>query len=106
MFVEAWRLFVNNKHESRLKTKGVLFLLLIYPLISVVFNAIFIKRAAEKQGETISLKHLIVGIIIGILFTNITPLPVGGELVTYWYLRKQGVKQSVLIVAISLGLLA
>lgn len=106
VFVETWRLLSGYNHKTRFKSKGILFLLLLYPLVSVVFNAVFIKRAAQKQGENISLKHLIVGITMGIFFTNITPLPVGGELVTYWYLRRQGVKQSVLIVAISLGLLA
>ncbi|TNK88784.1 phosphoglucomutase, partial [Mycoplasmopsis pullorum] len=72
----------------------------LYFLIVVFFNSLIIKKAIHVQNEKAKFLDIFIANVLGIVAQNITPKSIGGDIATYWYLKKRGVKNSTLLSAI------
>ncbi|MGL4252129.1 MAG: lysylphosphatidylglycerol synthase domain-containing protein [Metamycoplasmataceae bacterium] len=66
-------------------------------MIQVICNAILIGRMLKVQGQKVKIRHLIIASCVGVVITNITPLSVGGDIASYWYLIRKGLDRESLI---------
>ncbi|MGY5139554.1 lysylphosphatidylglycerol synthase transmembrane domain-containing protein [Mycoplasmopsis gallinarum] len=69
-------------------------------LITILFNSLILKRLLQIQKEKVNFGHIILANIVGVVAQNITPKAIGGDIATYWFLRRQGINRSKLISAI------
>ncbi|MCS4536588.1 lysylphosphatidylglycerol synthase domain-containing protein [Mycoplasma sp. CSL7475-4] len=69
-------------------------------LLTSVVNAIIFKRLLHWQNEKVSFKDLLVGSLISLVSQNITPKSIGGDIATYWYLRRRNVSRDKLLSAV------
>lgn len=58
------------------------------------------KRVITLQGDKVKWRGIFVGTIIGIVVQTITPKSIGGDIATYWYLRRRNVPRASLMSAI------
>ncbi|MGL5733081.1 MAG: lysylphosphatidylglycerol synthase domain-containing protein, partial [Metamycoplasmataceae bacterium] len=66
-------------------------------MIQVICNAILIGRMLKVQGQKVRIRHLMIASCVGVVITNITPLSVGGDIASYWYLIRKGLDRESLI---------
>ncbi|WP_029513700.1 lysylphosphatidylglycerol synthase transmembrane domain-containing protein [Mycoplasmopsis primatum] len=69
-------------------------------LVYAFFQAIIFKRLISLQGYKIGWKDLFISTAIGLIVQTITPKSIGGDIATYWYLRKRNIPRSVLMSSI------
>lgn len=74
-------------------------LCLSFLLFSAIQSLIF-KRLLTIQGHKVSWKDLYIGNAISLVVQTITPKSIGGDLATYWYLRRKNISRPVLLSAI------
>ncbi|WP_406616696.1 YbhN family protein [Mycoplasmopsis adleri] len=65
-----------------------------------VLQALIFKRVISLQGHKAKWKDLYIGCAIGVVIQTITPKSIGGDIGTYWYLRRRGIPRPVLFSAI------
>ncbi|UUM25413.1 flippase-like domain-containing protein [Mycoplasmopsis agalactiae] len=65
-----------------------------------IFQALIFKRVITLQGDKVKWRDIFVGTIIGIVVQTITPKSIGGDIATYWYLRRRNVPRASLMSAI------
>ncbi|WP_406616988.1 YbhN family protein [Mycoplasmopsis adleri] len=77
------------------------FLLMVFSMfIYCGLQAMLFKRAISLQGHKAKWGDLYIGCIIGYVIQTITPKSIGGDIGTYWYLRRRGLPRPVLFSAI------
>lgn len=98
----AWELLkiINAAIFTSYNSRFAFLFLALEWLISIFLNCLIFKRLLWCNGEKVKLKHLIIGSAIGIFVQNITPKSIGGDIATYWYLRRKGVTRSNLVAAV------
>ncbi|MFZ8224446.1 lysylphosphatidylglycerol synthase domain-containing protein [Mycoplasmopsis bovis] len=65
-----------------------------------IFQALIFKRVITLQGDKVKWRDIFVGTIIGIVVQTITPKSIGGDIATYWYLRRRNIPRASLMSAI------
>lgn len=97
----------NNISKLIWENKANLYIfcsLILFSFFGIAIHAISLKRMLSILGHKVRFKDLFVGSYLGIAITNITPLPGGGgDVITYWYLRRRGVDRPALYASILLG---
>ncbi|UUD35023.1 lysylphosphatidylglycerol synthase domain-containing protein [Mycoplasmopsis caviae] len=95
MFRIMWIvIFENNKTRISFLTIALSF------FIWALFNTIIFKRLLDFQGQKVRWNDIIISSLIATIVQNVTPKSIGGDLATYWYLRRKGIKRPVLLPAI------
>lgn len=79
------------------KTQFAFLSIVLSFFIWTLFNAIIFKRLLDFQGQKVKWNDLMISSLISIIVQNVTPKSIGGDLATYWYLRRKGVKRSTLL---------
>ncbi|QBF34806.1 flippase-like domain-containing protein [Mycoplasmopsis phocirhinis] len=69
-------------------------------LLTSIINAIIFKRLLNWQGVKVRFRDLIIGSLISTVSQNITPKSIGGDIATFWYLRRRNVPRDKLLSAI------
>ncbi|WP_027120851.1 lysylphosphatidylglycerol synthase domain-containing protein [Mycoplasmopsis lipofaciens] len=82
------------------KTRIAFLFMCLVPLVYTFFNALILKRLMHFQGEKTKFIDLWIGSFIGIVVQNITPKSIGGDIATYWYLRRRKIARPSLISSI------
>ncbi|AAT27688.1 lysylphosphatidylglycerol synthase domain-containing protein [[Mycoplasma] mobile] len=78
--------------------------LVLFSVLDISIRSFSLKRMLLILGQKVKFKDLFIGAYLGIALTNITPLPGGGgDVITYWYLRRRGVERSSLYASILMG---
>ncbi|MGL5308697.1 MAG: lysylphosphatidylglycerol synthase transmembrane domain-containing protein [Metamycoplasmataceae bacterium] len=72
-------------------------ILVLMFMIQVICNAILIGRMLKVQGHKVQIRHLMIASCVGVVITNITPLSVGGDIASYWYLMRKNLDRESLI---------
>ncbi|UVD81640.1 lysylphosphatidylglycerol synthase domain-containing protein [Mycoplasma iguanae] len=86
IFRDAWAIFTQNRLTRTyfiLITAGNLIILNILYSVTIAWML-------KKQNVKIKIWDLFMSSFIGISVSNITPFYVGGDIVSFWYLRKKG----------------
>ncbi|MGL5205502.1 MAG: lysylphosphatidylglycerol synthase transmembrane domain-containing protein [Metamycoplasmataceae bacterium] len=94
-------LLIFDELNKLIRTNNILTFLIpvivLMFMIQVICNAILIGRMLKVQGQTVKIRHLIIASCVGVVITNITPLSVGGDIASYWYLIRKGLDRESLI---------
>ena len=72
------------------------FILLMF-MFPIICNSILIGRMLKVQGQKVKIRHLIISSSIAVVISNITPLSVGGDIASYWYLKRKSFEKESLI---------
>ncbi|WP_027334747.1 lysylphosphatidylglycerol synthase transmembrane domain-containing protein [Mycoplasmopsis felifaucium] len=59
-------------------------------------QALIFKRTISLQGYKVKWSDLYIGSFIGVIIQTITPKSIGGDIGTYWYLRRRNIPRPVL----------
>ncbi|QSF13486.1 lysylphosphatidylglycerol synthase domain-containing protein [Mycoplasma sp. Mirounga ES2805-ORL] len=74
--------------------------LFISVFLESAVSALIFKRLLQIQGQKVKYSQLLMGSFIGVFVQNITPKSIGGDIATYWYLRRKGIKRAPLLSAV------
>ncbi|MGL5617821.1 MAG: lysylphosphatidylglycerol synthase transmembrane domain-containing protein [Metamycoplasmataceae bacterium] len=88
---------LNNLIRSNDLLTFLIPVLVLMFMIQVICNAILIGRMLKVQGQKVQIRHLMIASCVGVVITNITPLSVGGDIASYWYLIRKGLDRESLI---------
>ncbi|WP_029608532.1 lysylphosphatidylglycerol synthase transmembrane domain-containing protein [Mycoplasma simbae] len=69
-------------------------------IIYSIINAIIFKRLLGWQGVKAKFSDLLIGSLISLVSQNITPKSIGGDLATYWFLRRRNIPRAQLVSSI------
>ncbi|BAP00855.1 phosphoglucomutase/phosphomannomutase [Mycoplasmopsis californica HAZ160_1] len=70
-----------------------------FPLYSII-NSIIFKRLLTWQNVKVKFSDLMIGSLISLVAQNVTPKSIGGDLATYWFLRRRDVPRPELLSSI------
>ena len=92
---------IFDKINKLIQTNNLLMYLLPFILLMFMFpiicNSILIGRMLKIQGQKVKIRHLIISSSIAVVISNITPLSVGGDIASYWYLKRKSFERESLI---------
>ena len=90
---KIWTNSISFLRENRYK---YLVMVLSCVLMSTL-GAWIRKRLLTFQGQKVSWKQLIISSYMGSIISYITPFTIGGDAISYWYLRRKGFKRGPLL---------
>ncbi|WP_406615597.1 YbhN family protein [Mycoplasmopsis hyopharyngis] len=79
------------------RTRISFFIIPFSIVLSLIINSFLMKRLMNYQNEKVKWYDLFVSSAIGVIVQNITPKSIGGDIATYWYLRKKKFSRSKLL---------
>lgn len=91
IFKDVWAIF-RQSYLIRFYFILIAFSLFFYSVI----HSWTIYLMMKKQKIQIKFTHLFLSSFIGICVSNVTPLYIGGDLASFWYLRRKGYRTSAL----------
>ncbi|MGY6171937.1 lysylphosphatidylglycerol synthase domain-containing protein [Candidatus Mycoplasma pogonae] len=91
IFRDFWTIFTRNT-----KTRIFFLMIAFSNFVYYAIHAWTIYRMMQRQGIKIKFKHIFMASFIGVCVSNITPFYIGGDIVSFWYLRKKGYNTSAL----------
>ena len=93
------------KHAMN-SSAAIWFILLIGSMFLTHFlNGLFTVRAMKAFGYKVKFRHAAVASFISTFLSAITPFATGGQIVSYWYMRRKGYKKSELASTYSMSTL-
>lgn len=92
IFKDIYTVLTRNQ-ETRIVFIAIIFSNLIYHFL----HSISIWLLCKQHNMNMKIRHILISSLISTFVSNITPLYVGGDLVSFWYLNKKGYKKSSLV---------
>lgn len=77
--------------------RGIWFAMWGWTFINNAISAWAMKRSLQMQGEKAKVIDLAVAALMGSIVSFLTPFAVGGDAISYWYMRRKGIKRGPLI---------
>ncbi|MBU4691721.1 flippase-like domain-containing protein [Mycoplasma sp. ES3225-GEN-MYC] len=87
---------INTSVYSRISFIAIIGGFLIYSLT----NAMIFKKLLKWQNIKVKFTDLLTGSLISLVSQNVTPKSIGGDIATYWFLRRRNVPRPQLISSI------
>ena len=96
-FSQTWMVWANAIYLFNRPKHIVWLSYWIFQFLNFAIYAILVKRIGTFQKEQIKIKHAFIVVFLSRFIALLTPLGMGGDVFSYWYLRKKGFKHSTLI---------
>ncbi|CAC13657.1 conserved hypothetical protein [Mycoplasmopsis pulmonis] len=105
MYLVFTQIYSENSNDifkisiSEIKKVNLGFIVLLWTstIFALLMQSIWRKRIISYQKVKVSLGHFMIGNLMGMVISLITPFAIGGDVIVYWYLRRKGLSRDVLL---------